>query len=159
MRILCLILLCFLSAPAQAEECLDSFYLVADQSAQWDLSRAGRLDFFLPTYSGNGPYLTAAAAHYAWKGPQLHIEFDFKLPPGQVSYPYNIYKLSVELGNEGERDYYKFELDYTNGCQQGGKGIFPGQHIEVPKVLLPPRDNGSPRGLENVRVKVWGLHF
>jgi hypothetical protein len=160
MRILALLFFTLLSTHANAEgDCLERF-LVVDREETWDFRRPGQADYLLPTFTGNGSYLTKAAAHYKWSGPNgLLIRFDFALPPGQVSYPYNIYKIAVDIGSDHEADAFHFEKDYTNDCNNGGVGILPGQEIIVPKVKIPQHSNGDPRELEQVRIRVWGLHF
>lgn len=159
MRVLVLFLL-FFSSPVQAEEdCLASF-LVVDRDEVWDFQHPEPLHFPLPSRRGDGTYLTPAAAHYEWKKDlDLAIHFDFHLPPGQVSYPYNVYKVSVEVGEEGDNDHFRYEHDFTQGCRETGASMMPGQQIQLPLVKIPPHSNGESRGKERVRIRVWGLHF
>lgn len=156
MRIFAFLFLC-LAPSALAAECLDDF-LVVDREETWDLSHPDRFDIFLPTRSGNTGYVTQAAAHYQWPdSSELRVHFDFNLPPGQVSYPYNVYKIEIDVGDETNR--FHIEQDFTRGCTESGAGMFPGQKIALPAIKIPPRSNGEARAEEPVRIRIWGLHF
>jgi hypothetical protein len=138
-------------AAEAAEECFDPQPIV-ERIAIWDFQRPSYTSFQLPSRNGQGIFLTQAAIHLSWNE-SLEIVFDFELPPDQVSLPYNVYQLQLEIGEGPEMVMIK--KDFTENCTGHGISFFPGARVRIlaPKFLPPPPATslGTP-----LRITVWG---
>jgi hypothetical protein len=157
MRFVCLFFF-LLSLPAfGAESCYDSRPVV-DIQADWDFTAAPQADFYLPTRTVYGGYLTWAAAHLRWDG-RLETMFDFQPPQKEaLSLPYTVYRLQLQVGKDGDSDGFLYDNDLTRNCTGPGRSLFPGDVLRLPAVQVPSHKDGTPRGLEPLRIRIWGKH-
>ena len=143
----------FLSAlEASAEDCLEE-YLVLEHQESWNFSQSEFHSVSLPSRNQAGPYKTAAKMHMQNTKPQeIFTYFDFRLPPGQVSLAYNLYRVEVSL--LAERKEILFQEDFTKACSEPGRSMFPGQEIHLPALKVP--QNYWENGPQTLEVKIWG---
>lgn len=155
-KIVTLAALLLLPRPASADEtsCLPDRPVV-DRGEIWDFSRVTKSDFFLPTRSAYQWYETYAAAHLEFNK-RLHVLFDYKTPSGTVGLEYSFYRVEIQVGHDYDPDRFVYVNDLTRDCMSPGRSIYPGQSIRLDPIKIPPRGDGSPRGREFVRVRIWG---
>ncbi|RZA08997.1 MAG: hypothetical protein EOP11_03075 [Proteobacteria bacterium] len=137
-----------------AESCLAP-YPVSDRLEWWDFSMITRSEFPLLSRNSRGVFETYATAHLEWNN-RLNLAFDYQMPGDMGGLEYSLYRLEIQVGRDGDPDKFTYVQDFTNGCTEAGRSIFPGQSIRLNAVKVPPRLFGLPRGREVVRIKIWG---
>jgi hypothetical protein len=145
----------FAAPTARAEQACQAEHLVVDFETTWDFSTPARSDLRLPTWSSFGLYETAASAHFSLDENQaLLVTFLHEVPDGIVGLPYNIYHFAFTVGtHEEEQTIFR---DFTANCLGPGQAMFPGSYVKLPSKELPARRDGGSRGVERVRIRIWG---
>jgi hypothetical protein len=123
------------------------------------LSRPLNFTSFLPSHNIDGAFMTRARIQVRtnaspksndwWNG---IIKFDFPLPKDQVSLPYNVFAVVVEV--PVEQGGYTYFHDFTDSCTNPGLGLYPGQKFELRDLKLLRQPKGSPD--IPIRIGVWG---
>lgn len=134
-----------------AEDCLSPTPSV-ERLQVWNLQKPNYAAFFLPSSNISGPYPTGAAIHLLWNQ-NLEVAFDFNLPPGQVSLPYTVYQLRLEIGEGDTKEV--ITQDYTNGCTEPGFSFFPGAVVRIPAIAFSNTNPSTSMGTP-LRIQVWG---
>lgn len=129
-----------------ANDCYDP-RPVAEFREVWAAPESSSTQFFLPSHSAFGTFLTPALASFRWDD-TFRIQFQYDLPNGQVGIPYTVHRVEIVIGN------YVRNLDFTGGCNGPGLSFFPRQNVELPAIKLPPELlQGGPHPLS---IRVWG---
>lgn len=112
---------------------------------------------YLPSRNINGPFTTYARVQVRtnaslksdawWNG---IIRFDFPAPKDQMSLPYNIYGIALEVPEAN----YSFFYDFTNNCTNAGLSLYPGQYFDLLDIHLPRFPVGTPNS--DLFIHVWG---
>jgi hypothetical protein len=154
LRILFAILL--LPLYAHAEDSCYRDFLVIDRVIAWDFSRDQAADFTLPSWNGSTPpFYTDAAAHISLRGNKLNTSFDFKTD--LVSLPYNVYRMDILVGKEADPENFVSSRDFTANCKNAGFSFFPGDKVKLLPEKIPALSSGGPRGVQPVRIRIWGI--
>jgi len=150
------LLLLFTASAARADFCQDA-NLVVDTRLTWNLSEGFEQDFALPTHRAGILYPSKTVLYLKGDGRSaLDGLFAFQSPVGQAEYEYNLFRLSIEIGNEGETDHQIIEQDYTEDCTGPGFGLMPGDHVSLKTIKIEPHADGTPRAMEAVHLRFWG---
>jgi hypothetical protein len=156
MRFPLLFLYLLVTMPAEAGQlCGDNDVLLVERNFSLDFSLGSREDIALPAEYGGVVY-PAQAMLRLWSDGQPYLRGTYERPtsPGGVGIEYNLYRLEVIIGVPGDQQL--ISQDYTSGCSTLPAGLFPGAHFDLLPVFLTPHSDGSPRGLEPVRLRFWG---
>ncbi len=146
----------FLAASANAADYCHERELVLDKEMLWDFGSGFALELNLPTRRGEQLVPSMGRVQFGSSGDsQLWTIFE-NSGEGALGIEYTVYKLEVRIGDEREPDSQLFAEDFSHDCTQTGLGIDYGGRRRLSPIKLDPRANGEPRGLERVRVRVWG---
>jgi hypothetical protein len=150
--------LLLLSLPAQAEaaEYCHEEDLVLDREALWDFSAGFSAEQPLPTHRAGELVPSMGRAVFGSTGDQqLHTAFE-NSGLGSFGIEYMVYKLEISIGDPLDADHQVFVEDFSRDCTDPGLAVDYGRRRSLPPLAILPRRNGEPRGVEKVRVRVWG---
>lgn len=156
MRRLLFALLSLLPLTAHGAEYCHEKELVLDREMMWDFRSGFAMELNLPTRRGDELVPSMGRVQFgAGATPLLHTFFE-NSGQGTLGIEYMVYKLEVRIGDERETDSQLFVEDFSRDCSEPGFGIDYGKRRRLDPIKVEPKANGEPRGLERVRVRVWG---
>lgn len=71
-----------------------------------------------------------------------------------LGFEYNLYRLQIQIGDGP--DAQQIDQDYTNNCANPPVGLARGSQLDLLPIRLSAHADGSPLGLEHVRLRFWG---
>lgn len=148
--------LLLLPLTSEANEYCQEKNLVLDKEQLWNFSSGFATELNLPTHRGDelvpsmGKILLGAGLD-----PTLWA-FVENSGEGSLGIEYMVYKLEIRIGEALEADHQVFVEDYSRDCSEPGLSIGYGRRYALPPIKILPHANGEPRGLERVRIRVWG---
>jgi hypothetical protein len=129
--------------------------LVLDQELLWDFSGFAS-EIPLPTHRDEVLVPSMGKALFGTSGdPQLWTIFE-NVGDGNLGIEYMVYKIEIRIGDAREPDSQLFIQDFSKDCSEPGLGVDYGRRRALPPLKVLPHANGSARGIEKVRVRVWG---
>jgi hypothetical protein len=153
-----LIVLSILTLPAtarSADYCHEK-ELVLDKEMLWDFRAGFATELNLPTRRGDELVPSMGRVQFGASGdPQLWTTFE-NSGEGNLGIEYTVYKLEIRIGDEREPDSQLYAEDFSRDCSETGLGIDYGGRRRLSPLKILPKASGEPRGLERVRVRVWG---
>jgi len=131
--------------------------LALDITQFYNFQSSEEIKLTLPSTNSQGSFFTAASYHFQSDPLNSSAKnyFSFVLP-NQVSLPYNIYQIELAVGEEENNDIIYFQHDFTANCTEAGRSIFPGQELHLPEIKITPHNNGAPREIDKLKIRIWG---
>lgn len=144
------------SPPLWAAEYCHEKDLVLDREMVLNFAGGFATEIQLPTRRGEELVPSMGRVQLGSSGdPQLWTIFQ-NSGHGSVGIEYMVYKLEIRIGDERESDSQLISQDFSQDCTSPGQSVGYGARLRLPVMKIEPRANGEPRGLERVRVRVWG---
>jgi hypothetical protein len=144
------------SSEAAAPYCHEED-LVVDQEALWDFSGGFATEMMLPTHRGDElvPSMGRALFGSENNSALLHAAFE-NSGLGTFGIEYMVYRIEIRIGDALDPDQQVFAEDFSRGCTDPGLAVDYGRRRDLEPIAVLPRGNGQPRGLEKVRIRIWG---
>ncbi len=155
-RLLLLVLMfSILPQAAESAEYCHEKDLVIDQELLWNFTGfATQLP--LPTHRGDELVPSMGRVSFGSSGePLLYTIFE-NSGNGNLGIEYMVYKIEIAIGDPQDPDYQLYSEDFSKDCSEPGLGVDYGRRRPLPPLKVLPLSNGEPRGLEKVRIRVWG---
>ncbi len=145
-----------LSASAEATEYCHEKNLVLDQEMLWNFPTGFSSQLPLPTHRGDELMPSMGKVLFGGNGePTLWTIFE-NYGQGNFGIEYMVYKIEIRIGDATDPDSQLFIEDFSKDCSEPGLGIDYGRRRRLPPIEVLPHADGTPRGLEKVRIRVWG---
>lgn len=130
--------------------------LVLDKEMLWNFGSGFALELNLPTRRGDQLVPSMGRVQFGANGnPQLWTIFE-NSGEGTLGIEYTVYKLEIRIGDERDPDSQLIVEDFSRDCTEPGLGIDYGGRRRLSPLKVDPKASGEPRGIERVRVRVWG---
>jgi len=156
-RLLVLTLLTLPLLPLQTEaaEYCHEKDLVLDQEMLWNFSGFAS-ELPLPTHREEALVASMGKVQFGTNGEPLLWTIFENSGQGNFGIEYMVYKIEIRIGDAQEPDSQLFSEDFSKNCSEPGLGVDYGRRRSLAPLKVLPHANGEPRGLEKVRVRVWG---
>lgn len=130
--------------------------LVLDKEVLWNFTSGFASELTLPTHRAEALVPSMGKVLFGSSGEQLVYTFFENSGEGTLGIEYMVYKLEIRIGDALDTDSQLYSEDFSRDCSEPGLGIDYGGRHTMPPLRILPRANGEPRGIEKVRIRVWG---
>lgn len=151
-------LFAFLAWPtaAHASAYCHEKHLVLDKEFLWNFGAGFATELPLGTHRGDELMPSMGRVQLGTNGEPLLWAAIENSGPGGFGLEYMVYKIEIRIGDSLEADQQIFSEDFSRACTETGLGVAYGNRQALPAIKVLPHANGEPRGLEKVRIRVWG---